>query len=60
MISIEISLVEGKAQEDIWWTPEWKRKWRKIFRKQFADYSSVTTLHGVIYIGEEGRHWFER
>ena len=46
--------------EDIPWTKEWIDKWREILRIQFRDFSSVTTVHGVLYIGEEGRHWTER
>ena len=46
--------------EDIPWTTEWIDKWREILRIQFRDFSSVTTVHGVLYIGEEGRHWTER
>ena len=46
--------------EDIRWTPEWKERWRKLLRMQLSGWTSVSTLHGVIYIGEAGRHWFER
>ena len=37
-----------------------KKKWKKILKKQFADFAAVSTLHGMIYIGEEARHWIER
>jgi len=46
--------------EEIRWTPEWKERWRKLLRMQLSGWTSVSTLHGVIYIGEAGRHWFER
>ena len=58
--SINQIILGDKPHEDIWFTKEWQQKWKQILRKQFADFSAVTTVHGVIYIGEDGRHWFER
>jgi Amiloride-sensitive sodium channel len=36
-----------------------KTVWQTIV-DSFGDYSNHSTIHGVSYIGEKGRSWFER
>ena len=61
-ILISILTVGGSGidPENVLGSKEWRDKWVNLARNQFSGFSGNTSLHGVTYIGELGRHWFER